>query len=126
MGYPIGHFDHGMQLGVEVLYAGVLGDKTTKLEPGATEGITRLGGTILGTSRTNVFKEENGLERVQASLAKLGPDSTTMARSAPRRSNSSGTGARSRTRGRRTSIRSTRSIPRRASSCRGDRSLIGV
>src|SRR4029453_6300883 len=29
------------------------------------------GGTILGTSRTNVFKEERGLERVQESLAKL-------------------------------------------------------
>lgn len=28
VGYPVGHFDHGMQLGVEVLYAGVLGDTT--------------------------------------------------------------------------------------------------
>ena len=28
VGYPLGHFDHGMQLGVEVLYAGVLGDTT--------------------------------------------------------------------------------------------------
>jgi hypothetical protein len=28
VGYPVGHFDHGMQLGVEVLYAGVSADDT--------------------------------------------------------------------------------------------------
>ena len=39
-----------------------------------TSGILHRGGTILGTSRTNVFKEESGLERVQASLEKLGLD----------------------------------------------------
>ena len=39
-----------------------------------TRGILHRGGTILGTSRTNVFKQENGLERVQASLEKLGLD----------------------------------------------------
>lgn len=29
VGYPIGHFDHGMQLGAEILYAGVSGEASS-------------------------------------------------------------------------------------------------
>ena len=36
------------------------------------EGIQTLGGTILGSSRTNVMKTENGPELVRASMEKLG------------------------------------------------------
>ena len=49
-------------------WAGVLSGDAMDLTNESTSGILHRGGTILGTSRTNVFKEENGLERVQASL----------------------------------------------------------
>ncbi|MGH2779354.1 MAG: ATP-dependent 6-phosphofructokinase, partial [Actinomycetota bacterium] len=39
------------------------------LTPDNTSGILHRGGTILGSSRTNPFKEERGVERVQASLS---------------------------------------------------------
>ena len=52
-------------------WAGVLDVDAIDLTNETTAGILHRGGTILGTSRTNVFKEENGLERVQASLEKL-------------------------------------------------------
>src|SRR5688572_33453730 len=55
-------------------WAGVLAADAIDLTHQSTSGILHRGGTILGTSRTNVFKEENGLERVQASLAQLGLD----------------------------------------------------
>ena len=50
---------------------GALADDGAELTAEATRGILHRGGTILGTSRTNPYKEENGLERVQDSLAKL-------------------------------------------------------
>ena len=52
-------------------WAGVLSGDAMDLTHESTSGILHRGGTILGTSRTNVFKEENGLERVRASLEKL-------------------------------------------------------
>ena len=52
-------------------WAGVLAADAMDLTNESTSGILHRGGTILGTSRTNVFKEEHGLERVQDSLAKL-------------------------------------------------------
>jgi 6-phosphofructokinase 1 len=52
-------------------WAGVLAGDAMDLTPATTSGILHRGGTILGTSRTNVFKEENGLERVRASLEEL-------------------------------------------------------
>src|SRR5215211_4263774 len=52
-------------------WAGVLAADAMDLTNESTSGILHRGGTILGTSRTNVFKEENGLERVRASLEKL-------------------------------------------------------
>src|SRR3954447_20123122 len=52
-------------------WAGVLSGAAIDLTNHSTSGILHRGGTILGTSRTNVFKQENGLEQVQGSLAKL-------------------------------------------------------
>jgi phosphofructokinase-like protein len=52
-------------------WAGVLAADAMDLTNESTSGILHRGGTILGTSRTNVFKEENGLERVQDALEKL-------------------------------------------------------
>jgi ATP-dependent phosphofructokinase / diphosphate-dependent phosphofructokinase len=55
-------------------WAGVLNGDAMDLTNQSTSGILHRGGTILGTSRTNVFKQENGLERVTESLRKLGID----------------------------------------------------
>ncbi len=52
-------------------WAGVLSGDAMDLTNESTSGILHRGGTILGTSRTNVYKEENGFERVQASLERL-------------------------------------------------------
>ena len=49
-------------------WRGVLEDRRTELTPDNTSGILHRGGTILGSSRTNPFKEENGLERVKRTL----------------------------------------------------------
>src|SRR5215204_5106008 len=63
---------HGHEfVGFRYGWAGVLGADAIELTNDSTSGILHRGGTILGTSRTNVFKEENGLERVQAALEKL-------------------------------------------------------
>ena len=40
----------------------------------ATRGILPRGGTILGSSRTNPFKIENGVERIKENLAKMNID----------------------------------------------------
>ncbi|HEU4481393.1 MAG TPA: 6-phosphofructokinase [Actinomycetota bacterium] len=50
-------------------WRGVLDGKTMDLDAGNTSGILHRGGTILGSSRTNPFKEERGVERVKDSLA---------------------------------------------------------
>jgi ATP-dependent phosphofructokinase / diphosphate-dependent phosphofructokinase len=65
-----GHEFAGFRYG----WAGVLGGDAIDLTHESTRGILHRGGTILGTSRTNVFKEERGLERVQQSLRTLGVD----------------------------------------------------
>lgn len=49
-------------------WRGVLDNKVTHLTPDNTSGILHRGGTILGSSRTNPFKEERGVERVKESL----------------------------------------------------------
>jgi ATP-dependent phosphofructokinase / diphosphate-dependent phosphofructokinase len=46
----------------------VLENKVVHLTPETTSGILPRGGTILGSSRTNPFKEERGVERVMESL----------------------------------------------------------
>ena len=61
-------------VGFKYGWAGVLGADVMPLTHETTRGILHRGGTILGTSRTNVFKQDNGLERVRASLDTLGLD----------------------------------------------------
>jgi ATP-dependent phosphofructokinase / diphosphate-dependent phosphofructokinase len=50
-------------------WRGVLENRVTHLTPDNTSGILHRGGTILGSSRTNPYKEENGVEQVKDSLA---------------------------------------------------------
>lgn len=50
-------------------WRGVLDNKVTHLTPDNTAGILHRGGTILGSSRTNPFKEAKGVERVKDSLS---------------------------------------------------------
>ena len=49
-------------------WRGVLDNQRVNLTPDNTSGILHRGGTILGSSRTNPFKEGRGVERVMESL----------------------------------------------------------
>ncbi|MGH2969442.1 MAG: 6-phosphofructokinase, partial [Solirubrobacteraceae bacterium] len=49
-------------------WAGVLADDSVQLGYENTRGILHRGGTILGTSRTNPYKEDGGVERLKATL----------------------------------------------------------
>ena len=55
-------------------WKGVLEDDTVALDVPRCRDILALGGTILGTSRTNPFKVEGGSDRVRANLAERGVD----------------------------------------------------
>jgi ATP-dependent phosphofructokinase / diphosphate-dependent phosphofructokinase len=55
-------------LGFRYGWAGVMTGDTVELTHETTRGILHRGGTILGTSRTNPYKEEGGFEKVRASL----------------------------------------------------------
>jgi ATP-dependent phosphofructokinase / diphosphate-dependent phosphofructokinase len=55
-------------------WRGPLEGVTTKLDVTAVRGILPRGGTILGSSRTNPFKIEGGVERIEANLVDLGID----------------------------------------------------
>src|SRR3954453_9506928 len=67
--------DHGHEFfGFRYGWAGVLAGDGADLTAETTRGILPRGGTILGTSRTNPYKEDGGLERVRASLADHGID----------------------------------------------------
>ncbi len=61
-------------LGFRDGWKGPLEGLTMKLDLEATRGILPRGGTILGSSRTNPFKIENGVERIKENLAKSGVD----------------------------------------------------
>ena len=50
-------------------WRGPLENNVVHLTPDNTSGILHRGGTILGSSRTNPFKEEQGVERVRENLA---------------------------------------------------------
>jgi ATP-dependent phosphofructokinase / diphosphate-dependent phosphofructokinase len=63
-GLQQGHEFFGYRYG----WAGVLSGDGAELTAETTRGILHRGGTILGTSRTNPYKEDGGLERVRASL----------------------------------------------------------
>ncbi|NDI11053.1 MAG: hypothetical protein EBY72_00510 [Actinobacteria bacterium] len=55
-------------------WRGPLEGLTMKLDIPATRGILPRGGTILGSSRTNPFKIENGVEKIKENLAKMNVD----------------------------------------------------
>jgi 6-phosphofructokinase 1 len=66
---------HGDELvGFRGGWKGVLDRDTMALDLQSTRGILPRGGTILGTSRTNVFKREQGPESVRRTFSDLGLD----------------------------------------------------
>ena len=69
-GTGLGHDLVGLRDG----WRGILERDTLVLDLEAVRGILPRGGTILGSSRTNPFRADDGAERVQASSAALGLD----------------------------------------------------
>ncbi len=69
----IDHYGHEI-FGFRKGWKGVLENDAIELTRANTSGILHKGGTILGTSRTNVYKTENGEARVLASLKERGID----------------------------------------------------
>jgi 6-phosphofructokinase 1 len=67
---------HGYEfVGFRYGWAGVLDPNTVELTPETTRGILHRGGTILGTSRTNPYKDgADGTALVRASMDRLGLD----------------------------------------------------
>jgi ATP-dependent phosphofructokinase / diphosphate-dependent phosphofructokinase len=66
---------HGHEfLGFRDGWKGPLEKITMPLDVDATRGILPRGGTILGSSRTNVMKVDDGVEKVRRNLADLGVD----------------------------------------------------
>ena len=59
-------------LGIRDGYAGLLGARTLELDPDSIEGITRQGGTILGSSRCLEMMEAAGQDRAMDRVAELG------------------------------------------------------
>src|SRR6476619_7348386 len=55
-------------------WKGPLEGTTTELGVAQVRGILPRGGTILGSSRTNPFQEEDGVERIKQHLADFGVD----------------------------------------------------
>src|SRR5579864_6574764 len=70
--FQLGHQVSGVQNGwAGCIEEGLIDDLT----PASVRGILPLGGTILGTSRTNPLKEKDGVKRVAATLKRHGIDS---------------------------------------------------
>src|SRR3712207_4791201 len=69
----INHHGHEF-VGFRYGWAGVLSNEAIELTHESTRGILHRGGTILGTSRTNPYKQDGGLEQVRATLAGRGVD----------------------------------------------------
>jgi 6-phosphofructokinase 1 len=66
---------HGYEfVGFRDGWKGPIERTTTPLDVAAVRGILPRGGTILGSSRTNPFKVEGGVEKIKATLADLGVD----------------------------------------------------
>ena len=64
----VNRYEHAI-VGYRDGWRGVLENSVAHLTPDNTSGILHRGGTILGSSRTNPFKEERGIERVRDNLA---------------------------------------------------------
>ncbi len=62
LGHQIVGFRHGWRGAVE--------GEVTELTVGSTRGLLHRGGTVLGTSRTNPYKEEGSVERLRDTLAR--------------------------------------------------------
>lgn len=60
--------------GIRYGWRGLIQNDTFELDLGQVSGILPLGGTILGTSRTNPFKEESGVDKILATIDALGLD----------------------------------------------------
>jgi phosphofructokinase-like protein len=70
-----GHEGHGDDtVGFLDGWRGVLEDRTTALTPEGCRDLLPIGGTILGTSRTNPFAHPSGVERVRRTLSARGVD----------------------------------------------------
>src|SRR3954465_4420634 len=66
---------HGHEfVGFKYGWAGVLNNDTIPLDRSTTRGILHRGGTILGSSRTNVYKVEDGLNKGKAAMEAQGLD----------------------------------------------------
>lgn len=61
-------------IGIKNGWKGLIDNDTVKLDLNAISGILPKGGTILGTSRTNPYKKEGGLEKVRVNFKSLGLD----------------------------------------------------
>ncbi len=61
-------------IGVKRGWRGLIYDELEPLFLGSVSGIIQRGGTILGTSRTNPFKIENGVDNILTNLQKHGID----------------------------------------------------
>ncbi len=68
-------FNEGYEvIGIKNGWKGLMENDIIKLDLDGVSGILPKGGTILGTSRTNPYKKEGGLEKVKVIFKKLGLD----------------------------------------------------
>lgn len=68
-------FNEGFEVvGIKNGWKGLIDNETVKLDLFSISGILPKGGTILGTSRTNPYKKEGGVEKVRAVFKSLGLD----------------------------------------------------
>jgi len=68
-------FNEGYEIiGIKNGWKGLMENDVVKLDLISVSGILPKGGTILGTSRTNPYKKEGGLEKVKENYKKLGLD----------------------------------------------------
>jgi 6-phosphofructokinase 1 len=69
----VDHYGHAI-VGFRDGWRGVLENSAEELTIESVRGILPRGGTILGSSRTNPFKRDDGVERVRSTLAELEVD----------------------------------------------------
>jgi len=68
-------FNEGYEvIGIKNGWKGLIENETMRLDLDAVSGILPKGGTILGTSRTNPYKKEGGLDKVRVNYKKLSLD----------------------------------------------------
>ena len=58
-------------IGIKDGWKGLIDNNTVNLDLNAVSGILNKGGTILGTSRTNPYKKENGVQKVKENFKKM-------------------------------------------------------